>query len=321
MRGPGEAGANWNRLVLDLKSPQAAATLRRVDCGSEMRHSWGIIDADGAFWRAADVGLEHKLGTDLPRDDLCDYAVRNLGYIAVQASGHIPRIRLRPAIVEPSALVALFYWLADGAYVCAAISWLDKTWSDEIVPGPANIRRRLGHLCDRSRPAARQRLLSRPLPFSALEHGTPLQIAYGNWSASKDITDLEVAAEGFDRLFNGRYTMTTPTSDGSELIIRKVGSGYKSYDTHYLRRAVGTQLEDVPDVQYGQWVAEAHRDVYSTSIPWCGEVDAIIDRPRQGAHRVRYRRLILPFSRPRGERLLVTASSLGRDIDLRVEGL
>jgi hypothetical protein len=287
----------------------------------EMRHSWGIIDADGAFWRAADVRLEHKLGTDLPRDDLCDYAVRNLGYIAVQATGHIPRIRLRPAIVEPGALVALFYWLADGGHACAAISWLDKTWSDEIVPGSANIRRRLGHLCDRSRPAARRRLLSRTLLPSALQPGTPLHIAHGAWSICREITDLEAAAERFDQLFGGRFTITAPSSDGGELIIRKVGSGYKSYDARYLRHAVGTRFEDVPDVQYGQWVAEAHRDVYLTSRPWCGEVDAIIDRPRQGAHRVRYRRLILPFSRPGGQRLLVTASSLGPDIDLRVEGL
>ena len=74
--------------------------LRQLD----MRHSWGIIDADGAFWRSNDIRLEHKLGTDLPHDDLCDYAVRNLGYIAVQAGGPVPRIRLRPQIVEPSAL-------------------------------------------------------------------------------------------------------------------------------------------------------------------------------------------------------------------------
>lgn len=286
-----------------------------------MRYSWGIIDGDGAFWRDADVRLAQKLGTDLPRYDLRDYVVRNLGYIAVQTAGSIPRIRLRPAIVEPSALVALFYWLADGRHACAAISWLDQTWSDEIVPGPANIRRRLGRLCDRSRPAARHRLLSGKLPPSALQPGTPLHIAHGAWSVCREITDLKMAADQFDQLFGGRFTISAPSTDGSELIIRKVGSGYASYDARYLRRAVGTRFEDVPDVQYGQWVAEAHRDVYLTSRPWCGEVDAIIDRPRQGAHRVRYRRLILPFSRPGGQRLLVTASCLSPDIDLRVEGL
>jgi hypothetical protein len=289
--------------------------LRQLD----MRHSWGIIDADGAFWRSNDIRLEHKLGTDLPHDDLCDYAVRNLGYIAVQAGGPVPRIRLRPQIVEPSALVGLFYWLADGRHTCAAISWLDKTWSDEIVPGEANIRRRLGHLCDRSRPAARQRLLSRTLQPSALRRGTALHTAYRNWVVCKEITDVDAAAERFDRLFSGRYTMTSPSSDGGELIIRKVGSGYKSYDARYLRHAVGTQLQDVPDVSYGQWVADAHRDVHASAKPWFGEVDAIIERSRQSAHRVRYRRLILPFSRPGGERLLVSASCLGRDIDLRVE--
>lgn len=284
-----------------------------------MRDSWGIIDADGAFWRADDARLELKLGTDLPREDLGDYAVRNLGYIAVQAGGPMPRIRLRPAIVEPSALVGLFYWLGDSKHTCAAISWLDKTWSDEIVPGQANIRRRLSLLCDRSRPAQRKRLLSRMLRPSALELGSPLQIAYADWSVCKDVTDLESAAKRFDRLFQGRFTITSPSSDGGELIIRKVGSGYKSYDSRYLRYAIGTRLEDVPDVQYGQWVAEAHRTVHATAKPWYGEVDAIIDRPRQGAHRVRYRRLILPFSRPAGERLLVTASSLSSDVDLRVE--
>jgi len=289
-------------------------------CDIKMRDMWGIIDADGAFWDAADARLEHRLGTDLPRTELCDYAVRNLGYIAVQSNGPMPRIRLRPAIVEPSALIALFYWISDGQFPCAAISWLDKSWSDEIIPGSANLRRRLGQLCDRSRPAARQRLLSRALPPSDLRSGTPLHIVHGNWSICREITDLDAAADRFDQLFRGRYTITAPSSDGGELIIRKVGSGYKSYDERYLRCAVGTQLEDVPDVQYGQWVAEAHRDVHFSSVPWYGDVDAIIDRPRQGAHRVRYRRLILPFSRPGGERLLVTASSISDAIDLRVEG-
>ena len=83
----------------------------------------------------------------------------------------------------------------------------------------------------------------------------------------KEITDVEAAAERFDRLFSGRYTMTSPSSDGGELIIRKVGSGYQSYDARYLRHAVGTQLEDVPDVPYGQWVAEAHRDVHASAKP------------------------------------------------------
>ena len=284
-----------------------------------MAEEWGIIDADGAFWDAADARLEQRLGTDLLRPDLCDYAVRNLGYIGVQQSGPMPRVKLRPAIVEPGALIELFYWLADRRTPCAAISWLDKTWTDEIVRS-AHLRQRLGALCDRSRPVAFRRLLSRPLPLSALQAGSALRLVHDTWSVSKEITDVEAAARRFDRLFGGRYTITAPTSDASRLIILKIGSGYKSYAAPYLRHAVGTLLEDSPDVHYGQWVGEAHRNVHFAAAPLCGEVDAIIDRAREGAHRVRYRRLILPFASAGGDRLLVTVSSLARNVDLRVEG-
>jgi hypothetical protein len=284
-----------------------------------MPDNWGIFDGEGAFWDADDLRLEQTLGTDLPRSDLCEYAVRNLGYIGIQLNGRVPRIKLRPAVVQPRALISLFYWLSDCRQECAAISWIDEVWTDEIVPGAANLRRRLCALCDHSDPAANVRLLSRMLPLSMLEAGTPLREIYDTWSVSRELTDVEVAASCFDQLFGGRYTITTPSPDASRMIILKIGSGYKTYHSRYLRHAIGTFLEDSPDIHYGRWVADAHRGVHFSGAPLFGDVDAIIDRPRQGPHRMRYRRLILPFARAAGERVLVTASSLAESIDLRVE--
>jgi hypothetical protein len=284
-----------------------------------MPKKWGIIDADGAFWDAADFRLEQMLSTDLLRHDLCDYAVRNLGYIGVQSNSRVPRIRLRPAVVQPRALISLFYWLADRKCECSAISWLDKVWIDEIIPGSANLRRRLCELCDHSRPLTDRRLLSCALPLSALIFGTPLRVVYDAWSVSRELTDVEAAADYLDQLCDGRYTITTPSADAARMIILKIGGGYKSYASPYLRHAVGTFLEDGPDIHYGRWVANAHRGVHFSAMPSFDDVDATIDRPRRGPHRVRYRRLILPFAGAGGERVLVTASSLAESVDLRIE--
>lgn len=118
-------------------------------------------------------------------------------------------------------------------------------------------------------------------------------------------------------LVSGRMTIAEPVGDKADLITRYIGDGYKVYDRHWLRVAIGRRYEDGPDPYYGRWVADAQRVVMQNKVPVIEDVDAIFDRPFQSRLRVRYTRVILPFQLGGRRPWLLTASTLAPSIDLR----
>src|SRR5262245_18110993 len=91
-----------------------------------------IFEDQGEVWGDAPRSLPEILQGHLPSAEAVNYAVRNLGYVAVSEGGGSARVRLRPAVVSPIAFTALCYNLADSMPDRILISWLDGTWSDNL---------------------------------------------------------------------------------------------------------------------------------------------------------------------------------------------
>ena len=64
----------------------------------------------GARGRA---GLPRDLDASIGGDELVEYTMRNLGYVAVKEMRRLAAHPLRPAVVSPIAFSALLYWLHD----------------------------------------------------------------------------------------------------------------------------------------------------------------------------------------------------------------
>jgi hypothetical protein len=77
-------------------------------------------------------------------------------------------------------------------------------------------------------------------------------------------------------------------------------------------------VEDQPDYAYGQWVARAYRQVLETREPSLDDVDAVIAWPHQPRVSYRYKRLVVPFQGGNRSTLLLSATVIDSDINLRL---
>jgi hypothetical protein len=279
-----------------------------------------LLDDRGESWEAGSSRLADTLQSSIRGDALVDYAVRNLGFVAVSESDSAARIRLRPAVVSPIAFSALVYWLHDNPRRRLVLSFLDDDWSHEVVGGCNEAVRKL---LARVKPDTQERhgdFLDKSLPLHDLPASSPLRAALTVWSDCSGRYDRERLHPLMERALKGRFVLVESAEGASNLTIKDIGCGLTKPAEYWLSRSIGLRVEDQPDCAFGEWVAQSYRRVFSTGQPDLGDVDAIIRWPQQGRKNFRYRRLLLPFRADDGSALLLGATLVDQGINLRVKG-
>lgn len=102
-----------------------------------------IFDDKGVAWNTHSPRLADALHSSIRGEALADYAVKNLGFVAAEATNASARIRIRPAIVSHGALIALYHWLHDCTYDRILISSFEGNWSHRLLRSRADV---LAHL-------------------------------------------------------------------------------------------------------------------------------------------------------------------------------
>jgi hypothetical protein len=118
-----------------------------------------------------------------------------------------------------------------------------------------------------------------------------------------------------ERFVNGRFLLAEIAPEATRSVLRSVGHGFGAFDVAWTARSSGMQLDEQPDIEYGEWLDECYRDVAEANEPATDEVEAIIFSRRFGFRRFTYRRLMLPF-RKRERAFLLSASVPDRSISL-----
>ena len=134
-----------------------------------------IFDDRGELWDARSRRLAYDLNASIGGEELLNYAVRNLGFVAVKEIGGSVRISLRPAVVSPIAFSALLYWLHDRIVDRALISFLDREWSHEMLGSRDDTMRRLMARVDFGRGTRDGDFLQQSLPLESLNQSSPLK--------------------------------------------------------------------------------------------------------------------------------------------------
>lgn len=276
------------------------------------RRRW-MFDDGGDVWLARREAFAHKLGSHMPVEQLHDYAIANLGFISWEDGQTWSHIRLRKSKVSPVALTSLLYALSDRPVGRVVLSVLSVDWEHEIFGDSGKLRARLNEMSVDIFEEDSNRFLSKALKREDLGSREPQAVLHRLWESRK--FTAQTMAEACTDVFNGRFTIARvlPTS---EMLIEHIGNGYRIYNDNYVDRARGTRHQDEPDSVYGQWVTQTHKDVIRTGKPLLEDVDAKIGASREARRRVRYRRIVLPFTGPSGDSFLVTASTDG-NVDLR----
>jgi hypothetical protein len=278
-----------------------------------------VFDDQGELWDGQSRRLALDLNASIGGEDLIDYVVRNLGFIAAKEMGGSLRISLRPAVVSPIAFSALLYWLHDRAADRVLVSFCDREWSHEMLRSRDEAVRRLMARIDFGQGARDGDFLQESLPLDSLPRQSPLREVLDVWRACGGKFDRNRLAPILERALNGRFVLVEAHPERPAMIIKDVGSGLSKPAEYWLARSIGNRVEDQPDYDYGKWVASYYRDVIAKGEPTLGNVDAVINWPQQSRRSFRYQRLVVPFRGDNNSTMLMAASLVDPAINLRVK--
>jgi hypothetical protein len=249
-----------------------------------------LIDDRGKLWESHSLVLRSRLRASIDDRELHEFAVLNLGFIGLAVSKASIRIQLRPVLVKPAALSALYLWLHQCAPDRVVVTWYNGRWRDEIVGWHHDGWRRI--TCLLERPERQTPGFSRaPIPPDRLAAENPLRHVLEDSSRLAGI--VANPAQMLPSPLGERYLLLTE-DDNRELRVCDLGRTMMSRSPRWRRRARGRRIDDLPDWHYGQWVADAYREARRSGQPLLEEVVAVIEWPDLGTFSHAYWRLIVP---------------------------
>lgn len=278
-----------------------------------------LFDDRGEIWDAGSRRLADDLNASIHGEELVDYAIRNLGFVAAKEMGGSLRLSLRPAAVSPISLSALLYWLHDREADRVLMSFFDRVWSHELVRSRAEAIQRLLARVECGAGGRDGDFLYEELPIDSLEETSPLRNVLSMWSEANGAFDRKRMAPFLERGLNGRFVLVEASPTSPALVLKDVGGGLSKPAEYWLARSIGHRVEDQPDYDYGKWIAKFYRKVIASGVPSLSDVDAVIKWPKQSRQSFRYRRLVLPFKGERNSTLLLGASLVDTSINLRAK--
>ena len=279
-----------------------------------------LFDDKGETWDANSPSLAEALQASLSGDELSKYVVKNLGFVAATESDGSVRLRLRPAVVSPTALSALFYWLHDQTIERVLISCLDGEWSHELVRSCDEAMRSAAGARKVHHARSRRRLPQQACGLCT-SCSVPVRCAPRSMPGRQPRAeyDAEVIRPSLQKALDDRFVLVEAPDGSPDLLIKDVGSGLTRLAEYWLSRARGLRVEDQPDYAYGKWVARLYQQALCCGEPLLEDVDAVVMWPNQPRQSYRYRRLVLPFKRSGGSTVLLGTTLHDPDIDLRVK--
>lgn len=307
-------GAHPAITVIRHGGPPSVADWIRLPGGTRMQTI--ILDDHGREHDARSLTLRSMLHCPLPDFDFLSYVIENLGFVAItKIAPRAVRIRFRPEVAAEESIAAALYHVADMEIERIIVSHPDRL--DRLFPSLAQAIAYIAEQVAADHQPASSTFMSRERPIDTLARADgPLSTLLAQWTSAKQVYDAPALASTLIETLRGRFMVVTPM-DG-RLTIVDVGPGFESYGKTWQEHARGLPVEEQPDYDYGRWTKGMFHGVQQTRQPRLDEVDATIRRPhRNDRVRVRYQRLILPFTSARHEdTYFLAASVIDHSIDL-----
>jgi hypothetical protein len=275
-----------------------------------------VIDDEGKLWDTNSRDLKRQFYALHYQGDFAKDAIRNLGFIGVSNSGDALHVSLRPSKVSALAFATMMYWLHDQNVDRVMISFLTDTQQHEIKPSRILASERLCEL--RTVHFVQQTsVLAVEKAIDSIEAESPLLVALRLWRSCAGILDKAFILAQLRAPLGGRLVIVEPVN--SELVMTQIGLGMHWPNQGCVAPLEGSSVLAHPDPIYGRWVEQSYSSVLRGNKPRLDDVDAFVTWPHLGQSRRQYRRLILPFTDTNGRRLLVGATCLDAQLDLRLK--
>ena len=278
-----------------------------------------LIDDQGVVWDGGSRQVRKAFDSPYSGGEFTEYAVLNLGFVAINGYGNSCQIRVRPSLVTPAAAAALADWLADGRFARVVLSAFATEWTTELLGSATLASHRLQSLLAVGRKARPEDFLSREVQVAiAVRERTALAQILGDWRRLAEPSGQHQLMQLLQQTFGDRYVVVKKDATQGSVVFHELGEGlFSKYET-WRACAVGAPVDEQPDRNYGRWIASTYTDAIDARLPKLQEVDAIVRWPHAGRTRLRYRRLLVPIHQPDASPMLLAASLMDNRIDLRV---
>lgn len=282
-----------------------------------------LFDDVGNLWDGGSPRLRKTFGSTASDDDFSTYVVKNMGFVAVHGYGRSCEIRLRPRLVTAAAFTGLANWVRSHKFDRIVTAHFTDDWVYGLHANGDVAIAKLEALLSNSQRVQHGDYLMRHLKKDELPRTTQMHQALHSLIENWPMLSQSVHREGLRNIIEtslqGRYTIVDAVPDASELMFREIGSGFLSYNDEWVARSKGLRVEELEDSAYGRWAATGYRQALRNGIPLLCDVDAIMQTPRLGRARIRYKRLLFPSRSIAGGAWLLTSSVLDPTIDLRID--
>jgi hypothetical protein len=290
---------------------------RGVGCNVRNTDYNSIIDSSGKFWPLHSQSLRKSYCATSYQGDFIGDTIRNLGFVAVAKRKGSVRIRLKPSAVMPIAFAELIYWLHDQQPERVLVSSLEGELSHQLFCSAIAAADRLCVLRSRNQSATPDIIAAR-IPIEQLSTCSSLGRVVNLWRDAggrlkRDLIETTVGAH-----VNNRVVIVEPVP-GGRLQMTMIGAGMRWPDPVSVAALEGAPIDAHPDLHYRRWVADSYQSVLKTNQPRLEDVDALVGWPHTGKVSRRYRRLILPCQGQNGEQLLIGATCVDAQLNLRVK--
>lgn len=265
-----------------------------------MKHTTMVVNAEGEWVSPGASDLLATLELADPAADPLTYAVENLGFIKLQTvEGVIVEIELRPRKVGLPALLAVQQQLQAIDVRLFRIRYLEVAWQSEICSSVEHAIERLSELCAPVfMPATNDLYVAEPRELTTVfdDDAHRFRPLAQKWRVSFGYFDPNVIAHAVRHDLLSCLTVVGVKPLERDPVFRFIGQGQTWAGNHLVRP--GEMVENQPDRQYGQWLAEFYKFVASTKQP---RYDLVTVRLRHGAQpdrpppTVSYERLLLPW--------------------------
>ena len=274
-----------------------------------------LIDELGNPWDAKDPALRRHLMTSIDGERLLTVAVENLGWAKLFPQPRSFGIACRPAFLSDETLAAVLMAVYDARERTIRLDVLDKCWEHLVLPDRRSFVRLLSALVSGRRRShwSKSRLIrSSSKKDCPLRLATRMAVLVGSMAA-----EAEDAKEALDAIFNGRWHICRVDRDNGDSIPVAIGRSFTPFNPSWSASGVGASIRSYADDAYGLWVAALHREVLASGRPVFDDVDAVVNFPRIGGTRLRYRRVTSPLTLRGGRRLVLGAAISDSSINLR----
>jgi hypothetical protein len=276
-----------------------------------------LVTSDGQWVLENDSEFLRKLGDPAPDYDAAAFAVKNLGFIKFQMlDDSLIEIELHPRNVALPALLAVQQQLLSSKVRLFRIKFFEQSWKSEISSSAEATVARLSELCAPAfSPLPSHKYVVEPRDYTALlkNSDSPLRLMAQKWRVSFGQFSPNVISFAIEHRLLSRLMIFGVIPNKGEPVFRFIGDGFDWLERDYQFHGIGEKVQNQPDKEYGEWVAEFYRNVAASGQPRYDDVTAGI-RSSSDPGRVqitRYERLLLPWRTPSEE---VFVSMLSRKV-------